>query len=287
LQKTYDRFTKTYKSEPSYGLRNQIDEIEERLMISPGTPLWNVKGFQRLVDSRGLLFANKQLNEELTDTMYAKNTFLVAVSDRFRFKSENAGQVFAYVISRSSLARISRVNICIRDSIAPDERESRERRIATIKYNMMHVVNAINAAGNSFKLFKVRYISRVAGDLERNRATVDALLQSFSAPAVILHDSLTNGDLPTCYRLTHNRLKTFCMPAYHIGDALNLLECSIKQFMIYGDLPGDVIDGLERKFDVKELTADSGADVAANTARLIKKYDMELASSMSNFFSLV
>lgn len=184
MQKTYDRYTQIYKSVPSYGLRKQIDELEERLMINFGDALKEVEGFQPLVDSSGLLLANEQLNEELTEIMYSRNTFLVAVGDSFKFTSNTAARVFIHAISTSALARIRRLIISIRDDIPPGEHEYIDIRIDTIKHNMMHVVNALNAAGNSFKLLKLRYISAMAGDLERKRAAVDALLQSPSAPEV-------------------------------------------------------------------------------------------------------
>jgi hypothetical protein len=48
-------------------------------MISPGTSLWGVKGYQPLVDARGLLNANQQINEELISTLFTKNTFITPV----------------------------------------------------------------------------------------------------------------------------------------------------------------------------------------------------------------
>jgi hypothetical protein len=76
-----------------FSIRNLLEKVKGCLEISPGMPLWGVRGYQRLVDARGLLNANQQINEELTSTLFTKNTFLIPVgADTTPTKKEGSNQ---------------------------------------------------------------------------------------------------------------------------------------------------------------------------------------------------
>lgn len=154
-------------------IRNLQDELEERLMISPGTPLWDVKGYQPLVHARGLLNANKQINEELTSTFFTKNTFLVPVAETFRYATPS--QLFAYKLNLVSLAQIKHLVISVRTQLDighPNHSDG----VAALKHNFNHIVKSLNKLGNKLDSLKIRFISCFAGRVEQLRGDIDPLL---------------------------------------------------------------------------------------------------------------
>jgi len=110
----------------------------------------------------------------------------------------------------------------------------------------MHVVNSLNAGKNPLKTLKIRHISRYTGQIERLRPQVDALLEDPKrAPLAVPRRHDRTDQLP------HEDLKRFMVSAYHVMDALLALECRVGLFEIYGDLPGDVVERLCRRFNAK------------------------------------
>jgi len=210
-------------------------------MSCPGLELWDVKGCRNLVSARGILFANKQLNAEVTSAFFSNNTFMVCIAETWRY--ETPGQIFAYKLAPSSIAQIQHLNIVVRHDV-PINAPVFERASDTIRHNMVHVVNSLNAENNHLKTLKIRVISRYAGEIETVRPQIDALLKNpTNAPVGVLR---LDGKFA---KLTHKSLKRFMTSAYHIMDALLALECKVGRFEIYGDLPGDVIECLCRKFN--------------------------------------
>lgn len=158
-------------------------------MISPGTPLWGVMGYQPLVDARGLLNANKQINEELTSTLFTKNTFLIPVGELFRY--EVTGQLFGYRLDPSSLAQIKHlvISVCIHFDIKhPRHNEG----VATLKHNFNHIVQSLNMLGNTLDSLLIRFISCFHGRVEEMRGDIDPLLtQSTAHPIQIMREDNT------------------------------------------------------------------------------------------------
>jgi hypothetical protein len=141
-----------------FSIRNLLDELVERLMISPGMPLWGVKGYQPLVDARALLNANQQINEELTSTLFTKNTFITPVGEYFRY---------AYT---PQLLDIKHPNY--------------SNGVAALKHNFNHIVESLNQLGNNLESLKIRFISCFHGRVEEMRGDIDPLLTQPNARPV-------------------------------------------------------------------------------------------------------
>ncbi|KAK6004638.1 hypothetical protein QM012_008500 [Aureobasidium pullulans] len=199
-------------------IRNALDPLEERLMISPGMPLWGVKGYQPLVNARGPLNANKQINEELTSTLFSKNTFW-------------------YKIDPSSLAQIKRLVI------------------NALKHNFNHIVKSLNMLGDTLESLMIRINSCFHGRVEEMRAEIDSLLiQPTARPVQVMRED------NTVFTFTHNNVRKFYTSGFDLCDAFEKLNITVKNFQVYGDLPGEVIRRLNRKFAVA-----AGAKTSSDT----------------------
>jgi hypothetical protein len=242
-------------------------------MISPGTPLYDVRGFQGLIDARGLLLANKLLNDEANVAFFSKNTFFVPISEEGSFRDPR--QFFRANMNTKYLPEIRNLNIVIRENI-PLQHRHRERMIEVITGNITHVVNALNNGGNDLRRLKIRYISSVTGELERNRAAVDALLAD---PEGALSVCLDRAE--TRMTLTKANVRRFCEPAYKIGSAFSALNRPIAHFQLYGDVPSEVVERLEKQFKVRELSLEAAAKMELRTRIRTKQtkeeYDAEKA----------
>ena len=150
-------------------------------MISPGTPLWAVKGYRPLVYARGLLNANKQINEELTSTLFTKNTFITPVGETFRYAV--TPQLFAYKLNPDSLAQIKHLVISVSTQL--DIRHpNHSNGVAALKHNFNHIVKSLNQLGNNLESLKIRFISCFAGRVEEMRGNIDPLLTQPTARPV-------------------------------------------------------------------------------------------------------
>lgn len=58
------------------------------------------------------------------------------------------------------------------------------------------------------------------------------------------------------FTFTHNNVRQFYTSGFDLGDAFENLDIPVKNFQVYGDLPGEVIERLNRKFGV---AAEAGA----------------------------
>jgi hypothetical protein len=150
-------------------------------MISPGTPLSDVKGYQPLVYARGLLNANKHINEELTSTLFTKNIFITPVGETFRYAK--TPQLFAYKLDPTSLAQIKHLVISVSTEL--DIRHpSHSDGVAALKHNFNHIVKSLNQLGNNLESLKIRFISCFHGRVEEMRGDIDPLLTQPTARPV-------------------------------------------------------------------------------------------------------
>jgi hypothetical protein len=164
-----------------FSIRNLLDQVEERLMISPGTPLWDIQGYQPLVDARGLLNANQQINEELTSTLFTKNIFITPVGETFRYAV--TPQLFAYKLDPTSLAQIKHLVISVSTEL--DIRHpNHSDGVAALKHNFDHLVESLNQLGNNLESLKIRFISCFHGRVEEMRGDIDPLLTQPTARPV-------------------------------------------------------------------------------------------------------
>ncbi|KAG9552436.1 hypothetical protein KCU71_g12298, partial [Aureobasidium melanogenum] len=223
-------------------IRNSLDQLEEHLMISPGTPLWGVNGYQSLVDARGLLNANKQINEELTHILFTRNIFLIPVGEGFRYQI--TGQLFSLKLDPSSLAQIKHLVISV--SAQWDIKHPRHSNgVAALKHNFNHIVKSLNMLGNTLESLKIRFISCFHGRVEEMRGDIDPLLtQRTARPVQIMR--MDN----TVFTFTHDNVRRFYTSGFDLGDAFENLNIPVKHFEAYGDLPDEVIERLNRKFGV-------------------------------------
>jgi hypothetical protein len=164
-----------------FSIRNLLDQVEERLMISPGTPRWDIKGYQPLVDARGLLNANQQINEELTSTLFTKNVFITPVGETFRYAV--TPQLFAYKLDPTSLAQIKHLVISVSTEL--DIRHpNHSDGVAALKHNFDHLVESLNQLDNNLESLKIRFISCFHGRVEEMRGDIDPLLTQPTARPV-------------------------------------------------------------------------------------------------------
>jgi hypothetical protein len=164
-----------------FSIRNLLDELVERLMISPGMPLWGVKGYQPLVDARALLNANQQINEELTSTLFTKNTFITPVGEYFRYAS--TPQLFARKLDPTSLAQIKHLVISVSTEL-DIKHPNHSNGVAALKHNFNHIVESLNQLGNNLESLKIRFISCFHGRVEEMRGDIDPLLTQPTARPV-------------------------------------------------------------------------------------------------------
>ncbi|KAH0155170.1 hypothetical protein KCU82_g10764, partial [Aureobasidium melanogenum] len=54
----------------------------------------------------------------------------------------------------------------------------------------------------------------------------------------------------TVFTFTHDNIRRFYTSGFDLGDAFEKLNIPVKHFEAYGDLPGEVIERLNRKFGV-------------------------------------
>ncbi|KAH0087682.1 hypothetical protein KCU60_g14185, partial [Aureobasidium melanogenum] len=54
----------------------------------------------------------------------------------------------------------------------------------------------------------------------------------------------------TVFTFTHDNVRRFYTSGFELGDAFEKLNIPVKHFEAYGDLPGEVIERLNRKFAV-------------------------------------
>jgi hypothetical protein len=164
-----------------FSIRNLLDELVERLMISPGMPLWGVKGYQPLVDARALLNANQQINEELTSTLFTKNTFITPVGEYFRYAS--TPQLFARKLDPTSLAQIKHLVISVSTEL-DIKHPNHSNGVAALKHNFNHIVESLNQLGNNLESLKIRFISCFHGRVEEMRGDIDPLITQPNARPV-------------------------------------------------------------------------------------------------------
>ncbi|THY19499.1 hypothetical protein D6D01_07047 [Aureobasidium pullulans] len=223
-----------------FSIRNFKDSVEERLMISPGTPLWGTEGYQPLVNARGLLHANKQISAELTSTLFTQNTFIIPVGEYFRYQITS--QLFTRKLDLESLSQIKHLVISVSTQL--DIKHPRHSNgVAALKHNFNHIVKSLNKLGNNLESLKIRFISCFAGRVEEMRGDIDPLLtQPTARPVQVVR--MDN----TIFTFTHNDVRRFYTSGFDLADAFEGLEIPIENFQIYGDLPGEVIERLTRKF---------------------------------------
>lgn len=63
------------------------------------------------------------------------------------------------------------------------------------------------------------------------------------------------------FTFTHDNVRRFYTSGFDLADAFENLDIPVKNFQVYGDLPGEVIERLNRKFGV---SADGGTSSDKN-----------------------
>lgn len=67
-------------------------------------------------------------------------------------------------------------------------------------------------------------------------------------------------DLHFRFTFTHNNVRQFYTSGFDLGEAFEKLNVPVKNFKVYGDLPGEVINRLNRKFGVVTEAGNSPDD---------------------------
>ncbi|KAG9881597.1 hypothetical protein KCU98_g11437, partial [Aureobasidium melanogenum] len=133
-----------------FSIRNSLDQLEEHLIISPGTTIW-------------------------------VNTFLIPVGEGFRYQI--TGQLFSLKVDPSSLAQIKHLVISV--SAQWDIKHPRHSNgVAALKHNFNHIVKSLNMLGNTLESLKIRFISCFHGRVEEMRGDIDPLLTQPTARPV-------------------------------------------------------------------------------------------------------
>ena len=71
--------------------------------------------------------------------------------------------------------------------------------------------------------------------------------------------------------LTKANVRRFCETAYNISSALSALNRPVAHFQLYGDVPSEVVERLEKKFKVRETSLQAAAEMEVITAKRTKQ----------------
>jgi hypothetical protein len=197
-------------------------------MVSHGVSLFEInnvpcQGFKPLVNACGLLLASKQISQELKETHYSKNTFLVLVQEDHPMSMP--GQPYhnytTYITQRAK-------KLCI--DVTTTEHHPGERGfqacVDAVKRQLNDIVNSLNRSGDRLDSLSVRYTSCFPG-------------------VIWVMDSRTDK----MRSLNHKEMKQLYLHSNTIADALSALKIPVTKFRIVGDISGPDLSRLSRKFN--------------------------------------
>jgi hypothetical protein len=220
--------------------------LERHLMVSHGVSLFEInnvpfQGFASLVNACGLLLANKQISQELRETHYSKNTFLVLVQEDHPMSMP--GQPYhnytTYIAQRAK-------KLCI--DVTTTEHHPGERGfqacVDAVKRQLNDIVNSLNQSGDRLDSLTVRYTSCFPGEIEDLRIDADGLAAHKQARVIWVMDPRTDK----MRSLNHKEIKQLYLYSNTIADALCALKIPVTNFRIVGDISGPDLSRLSRKF---------------------------------------
>jgi hypothetical protein len=216
-------------------------------MVSHGVSLFEInnvpfQGFASLVNACGLLLANKQISQELRETHYSKNTFLVLVQEDHPMSMP--GQPYhnytTYIAQRAK-------KLCI--DVTTTENHPGERGfqacVDAVKRQLNDIVNSLNQSGDRLDSLTVRYTSCFPGEIEDLRIDADGLAAHKQARVIWVMDPRTDK----MRSLNHKEIKQLYLYSNTIADALCALKIPVANFRIVGDISGPDLSRLSRKFN--------------------------------------
>jgi hypothetical protein len=216
-------------------------------MVSHGVSLFEInnvpcQGFKPLVNACGLLLASKQISQELKETHYSKNTFLVLVQEDHPMSMP--GQPYhnytTYITQRAK-------KLCI--DVTTTEHHPGERGfqacVDAVKRQLNDIVNSLNRSGDRLDSLSVRYTSCFPGEIEDLRIDADGLAAHKQARVIWVMDSRTDK----MRSLNHKEMKQLYLHSNTIADALSALKIPVTKFRIVGDISGPDLSRLSRKFN--------------------------------------
>lgn len=200
-------------------------------------------GFEPLFHSRGLLLANKQVSQELMETLSSKNTTFILVQEDHPLNMP--GQPY-----REYTARVTRrakklyINVITTED-HPGE-DNFQACVDTVKRQLNDIITSLNRHGDRLDSLTVRYTSCFPGEIEDLRVDADGLAAHREARVIWVMNPRTDK----MRHLNHTEMKQLYLHSTTIADALCALDIPVSNFRIFGDLAGPDLARVARKFDI-------------------------------------
>lgn len=225
--------------------RGRLDELERHLMASPGVTFSTIRNapiqsFKPIVNARGLLFANKQISQELKETHWSKNTVLIRIQEGKPLNTpyRDCTPLFAQTVKKLYL------------DVTTTEHHPGESGfqacVNTIKRQLQDIVTSLNRSGERLDSLTVNYTSCFPNEIEDLRVDADGLAAHEQARVIWVMDPRTDK----MRSLNHTEMKELYLHSTTIADALCSLTIPVSSFRIFGDISGSDLARLSRKFDV-------------------------------------
>ena len=223
-----------------------MDALDRRLMVSPGVSPIDVHGvpvlgFRPLVNARGLLLANRQISQELVETHWSKNTFLILIEDHFLNTPGLPHHDYTVDITKS--AKNLYLDVVTTDNY-PGE-PGFQACVDAVKRQLDDIVTSLNRSVTKLDSLTIHHVSCFPGEIEDLRIDADGLAAHKKARGILIMDSRTDK-----IELLENReMKQFYLHSTNIADALCALKMPVSNFRIFGDISGPGLSRLSRKFN--------------------------------------
>ncbi|CAD0109125.1 unnamed protein product [Aureobasidium uvarum] len=259
-QAEYDRVAATISNgQPDLAnrCRDYLDVFDRRCMASPEYTLSMVQnvpiyGFKPFTDARGLLFANKQISQELKEANYAKNTFLFTVRDDH--VCDTSAQEF-----RDYVAHFLKAKKLYIDIATPKDHPGEsgfQASVNTIKRQLLVLFVSLERSGASLDSLTVRYTSCFPNEIEDLRVDADGLATHKQARVIWVMDPRTDK----MRSLNHTEMKQLYLHSTTIADVLCASKIPVSSFRVFGDFSGPDISRISRKFNIPVIPVDAKLD---------------------------
>lgn len=200
-------------------------------------------GFEPLYHVRGLLFANKQISQELMETLSSKNTTFILVQEDHTLNKP--GQPYHdFTAQVTQRAKKLYINVITTEDHPGEDKF--QACVGTVKRQLNDIVTSLNRVGGRLDSLTVRYTSCFPGEIEDLRVDADGLATHREARVIWVMDPRTDK----MRSLNHADMKQLYLHSTTIADALCALDIPVSEFRIFGDLAGPDLARVCRKFGI-------------------------------------
>lgn len=217
-------------------------------------------GFGPLFHGRGLLLANRQISQELMETLSSKNTTFILVQEDHPLNMP--GQPY-HEYTAQVTQRAKKLYIDVVTTEDHPAENNFQTCVDTVKRQLNDIVSSLNRHGDRLDSLTVRYTCCFPGEIEDLRVDADGLAAHKEARVIWVMDPRTDK----MRSLSHTDMKQIYLHSTTISDALCALNIPVSNFRIFGDLAGPDLARVSRKF---------GISVPEATKEKLDKYGQRL-----------